>query len=119
MAEEHLIGMKIDDCRLTNFIKEWIHFKYFLSDRINRMNWIFSRFPDETVKIASAWRRKFGNHMRENGNAMICRLIVKRSSALTLAINFSAKRIAYTRFRPETGYIKYSIYPVNPVYLKD
>ena len=26
-------------------------FQFFLSDRINRMNRIFSRFPDETVKI--------------------------------------------------------------------
>jgi len=30
---------------------EWIHFKHIFVDRINRMNWIFSRFPDETVKI--------------------------------------------------------------------
>ncbi len=45
-------------------IKEWIHFNYYLSDRINRMN-----------------------------------------------------RIAYTRFHPETGYRKYPINPVNPVYL--
>jgi hypothetical protein len=27
---------------------EWILFKYFLSDRINRMNWICSRFHPET-----------------------------------------------------------------------
>jgi signal transduction histidine kinase len=34
----------------AELIKEWIHFKYFLSDRINRMDWILSQFPDETVK---------------------------------------------------------------------
>jgi hypothetical protein len=33
--------------------REWIHFKIF-SDRINRMDRIFSRFINETVKIASA-----------------------------------------------------------------
>ncbi len=32
--------------------KEWIHFYNFFSDRINRTFWIFSQFPDETVKIA-------------------------------------------------------------------
>jgi hypothetical protein len=33
--------------------REWIHLKIF-SDRINRMDRIFSRFINETVKIASA-----------------------------------------------------------------
>jgi hypothetical protein len=37
-------------------------FRLFLSDRINRMSRIFSRFPDETVKIASACRRKTVDH---------------------------------------------------------
>ena len=30
----------------------------------------------------------------------------------------SAKRIVYTRFHPETGYIQYPANPVNPVYSK-
>jgi len=67
------------------------------------MNWIFSRFPDETVKITSAGRRKLGNHMSEIEDAMLYRLIVDKRSVLTLTINFFAKRIAYTRFHPETG----------------
>ncbi len=33
---------------IPDVIKEWILFKYFLSDRIKRMNWIFSRFHLET-----------------------------------------------------------------------
>ncbi|CAB1059129.1 hypothetical protein D1BOALGB6SA_3887 [Olavius sp. associated proteobacterium Delta 1] len=36
-------------------------------------------------------------------------------SALILAIYNSAKQIAYTRFHPETGYLKYPVNPVNPV----
>jgi len=31
-------------------MKEWIHFNFF-SDRIYRMNWIFSWFPYETMKM--------------------------------------------------------------------
>jgi hypothetical protein len=38
---------------IPDVIKEWILFKYFLSDRINRMNWIFSRFHPETVNSKS------------------------------------------------------------------
>ena len=98
-------------------IKEWIHFKFYLSDRINRINWIFSRFLDESVKIASACRWKFCKLMSEFGDSLNCRLTVDRNSALTLAVNYSAKRFAYTRFHPETGYRKYPINPVNPVYL--
>jgi len=32
-------------------IKEWILFKYFLYDRINRINWIFSWFHPETGNL--------------------------------------------------------------------
>jgi len=56
--------------------KDWIHFKYFLSDRINRMNGILSRFPEETVKIASACRRKLENRMNEMRDAMFYLLLV-------------------------------------------
>jgi hypothetical protein len=35
------------------FLRYGSIFKYYFFDRINRMNWIFSRFPKETVKIAS------------------------------------------------------------------
>ncbi len=80
------------------------------------MNRMFSRFPDETMKIASACRRKLGNHISKIGNAMVYRLMMNGSGALTSAITYSAKRIAYTRFHPETGYKKYPINPVNPVY---
>ena len=34
----------------------------FFLDRIYRINKIASRFPDETVKISSAYRRKTENH---------------------------------------------------------
>jgi hypothetical protein len=40
------------------------------------MNWVSSWFPDETVNIASAYRLKFGNHMREIGDAMVYRLMM-------------------------------------------
>jgi hypothetical protein len=83
------------------------------------MNWIFSRFPDETVKIASACRLKFDKLMSGISDIMIYRQLLNRNSALTLSINFSAKRFEYTRFHPETGYIKYPNNPVDPVYLKD
>jgi hypothetical protein len=106
VAERALIGL----------IKEWIHF--YFSDRINRMNWILSRFPDETVKIASAFRREIGDLMREIANAVVFQQITDSNRALTLAISFSAKRIAYTRFHLETGCKKYPNYPVNPVYFK-
>ena len=36
----------------------WIRFYYIFLDRIYRMYKIFSRFPEETVKTASALRRK-------------------------------------------------------------
>jgi len=43
---------------------------FFLSiiffDKINRMNWIFLRFPDETAEITSACRRKFGVRLLAN-----------------------------------------------------
>lgn len=35
------------------------------SDRINWMNMIFSRFPEETVKTATAFRRNFGRYVNE------------------------------------------------------
>jgi hypothetical protein len=71
------------------------------------------------MKITTACRRKSGYHMNEIGDAMVYRLVVNGPSALILAINFSAKRIACTWFHPETGYIKYPIDPVNPVYFID
>jgi hypothetical protein len=70
------------------------------------MNWIFSRFPDETVEITFDCRRKLGKHMGEIGDAMIYRLAVNRSSGLTQTIPFSAKRIVYNRFHLEIGYTK-------------
>jgi hypothetical protein len=81
-------------------IKEWILFIYFFSDRIYRINWIFSRFPKETVKIASAYQRRFANLKNKIEAAMIYLLMVDRISTLILAYIFSAKRIAYTRFHP-------------------
>jgi len=37
-------------------------------DRIYRINWIISRFPDETVKKASAYRRKLGKQFIKIGS---------------------------------------------------
>jgi hypothetical protein len=34
------------------------------------MNWIFSRFPDETVKIASAYRRENSDDPSEFGDVL-------------------------------------------------
>jgi len=90
-------------------------YSIFFSDRINRINRIFSWFPDETVKIACAYRRKFGNNMNHIKDAMDSRLKVYSDHALIVASPFSAERITYTRFHPETWYIKYPINPVNPV----
>jgi hypothetical protein len=66
-------------------LKERILFKYFLSDRINqsslrftsarRINWIFSRFPPETVKIVSAYRRKLEALMTDAGDGLVYRII--------------------------------------------
>ena len=95
-------------------INEWILFYIIFLDRIYRINWIFSRFPYETVKTASDYRRESGNLLSEIGNAVFYLLIVHRSRALTLAIAFSAKRIANTRFHPEPD-IKNPTNPVNPV----
>jgi len=83
------------------------------------MNWNFPRFPDETVKIATAFRREIGDLMRGIGKAVVFQKIMDSNRALTLAISFSAKRIAYTRFHLETGYKKYSNHPANPVYFKN
>jgi hypothetical protein len=44
---------------------EWILFKLLLLDRINRMNRIFSRFPEETVKISIRLPVEFGNLLIE------------------------------------------------------
>jgi hypothetical protein len=96
-------------------INEWILFKNYFFDRIYRINWIFSRFPDETVKTASAYRRKSGDLLSKIRNAAVCLFIMHRSGDLTLAITISAKRIANTRFHPETGYLKNPNNPVNPV----
>ena len=38
---------------MTKDFLEWILFKYYLIDRIYRMNRIISRFPDETEKTGS------------------------------------------------------------------
>jgi len=40
------------------------------------MNGILSRFPEETVKIASACRRKLENRMNEMRDAMFYLLLV-------------------------------------------
>ena len=68
----------------------------FFLDRIYRMNRIFSRFPDETVKFAPALQRKNYNYAAKN--------------------LYSAKRVAYYRFHPEAGNEKNPVNPVNPVY---
>jgi hypothetical protein len=81
-------------------IKEGILFIYFLSDRIYGINWIFSRFPEETVKLASAYQRRFANPKSKIEDAMIYLSMANRISALILAYIFSAKRIVYTRFHP-------------------
>jgi hypothetical protein len=65
------------------------------------MNWIFPRFPDETMKIASACRLKFDNRLSEIGDAMVYHLIVNRIKALRLAIISTAKRIPYFQFHPQ------------------
>ena len=80
------------------------------------MNWIFSRFPDETVKITSASHRKFGTHMRKIEYARVYRQLLELNRAVIVAISLSAKRIVYSRFLPETGNQKYPKNPVNPVY---
>ena len=79
------------------------------------MNWIFSRFPDETVKIPAANRWKFGTHILQVAYNTIYRTTVAINSSMML---FFAKRIAYCRFHPETGNQKNPNNPVNPVYLK-
>jgi hypothetical protein len=74
-----LFSIQRPETRINYFnsqIKEWIHFKYLLSDRINRMNRVFSRFPGDAVKIASACRRKLGSHMNEIHDAPVYLLIV-------------------------------------------
>ena len=70
---------------------------------------------DETVKTAFAYRRKSCDLLSTIGIAAVCLFIVHRSGDLTLAITISAKRIANTRFHPETGYLKNPTNPVNPV----
>ena len=70
---------------------------------------------DETVKTASAYRRNSGDLLSKIRNAAVCLFIVHRSGDLTLAITISAKRLANTRFHPETGYLKNPNNPVNPV----
>ena len=75
------------------------------------MNWISHGFQMKP--------RKFGNHKSLIGNTMDYLIVVNRNGALTIAIIFSAKRITYTRFHPETGYRKHPINPVNPVYFKN
>jgi hypothetical protein len=47
---------------MTFKVKIWNGFYlFFLSDRINKTNWVFFRFPDETANVASASRRKTWN----------------------------------------------------------
>jgi hypothetical protein len=41
----------------SGFHLELDSFLYIFSDRINRINRIFSRFPDETMKFTSVCRR--------------------------------------------------------------
>jgi hypothetical protein len=50
MVEEHLIGRTIDPPAAER-IKEWIHFKYFFSDRINRMDWIWQPQERKMTKM--------------------------------------------------------------------
>jgi hypothetical protein len=45
-------------------------FYFVKSDRINRMNWIFSRFPDEPANIASAYRRENSDDPSEFGDVL-------------------------------------------------
>jgi hypothetical protein len=51
---------------VSSFILDGFFLKNFLSDRINRMNRIFSRIPDESVKSASACRRKIDQPSNKN-----------------------------------------------------
>ncbi len=46
-------------------------------------------------------------------------LKVDIESSLTETTAFSAKRIVYFRFHPETGNLKYPTNPVDPVFFKD
>jgi len=80
---------------------------------MNRTDRIFSRFPEETVKPASAWRQKIGQY--------ICRARAYRAGkikAYTTPLTISAKRIVYFRFHPETGNEKNPNKAVNHVYSK-
>jgi hypothetical protein len=68
------------------------------------MNRIFSRFPDETVKTATAFRRSIGRYVTKIKDT----LFIDERNAIqiwdnTEASTFSAKRIIYFRFPPETG----------------
>ena len=79
----------------------------------------FPRFPDETVKAASVWRRKLGICVKEIRRGLYYQLMVDIESSLTETTAFSAKRIVYFRFHPETGNLKYPTNPVDPVFFKD
>jgi hypothetical protein len=68
------------------------------------MYWIFSRFPDETVKMAAAWRRKVGKLMYETG---LGDQSLRKADYVYLVS--SGNRVQ----------IKYPVNPVNPVYFKD
>ncbi len=72
---------------------------------------------DETVKIASAYRRKFVNHLTLIGDAGRYQTILDHYRALAVKITIFAKRVVYFGFHRETGNYKYPVNPVNPVYL--
>ncbi len=78
------------------------------------MNWIFSRFLDETVKTTSACRRNLSLPMHKI-DASAYRLRGENQN-LDNDNKYSAKRIGYFRSHQEIGNLKYPDNPVNPVY---
>jgi hypothetical protein len=67
------------------------------------MDRIFSRFPHETVKTAAAFRRRSGRYVTKIKDTLF---IDERNASQIWdnpeASTFSAKRIIYFRFPPET-----------------
>jgi hypothetical protein len=91
--------------------KEWIRFKFF-PDRINR---IFLRFPDETVKITPA----------ENGRPHLQRwclslsLVSDKTGGDSCETLIPRSGLHIPGFIRKPGMQKNPANPVNPVYVKD
>jgi len=83
------------------------------------MNWIITRFPDETMKTTSACRLKLVSLMSVFVDAIVYKSEMISRTSMRLAMSFSAKRISYFRFHQETGNLNDPDNPVNPVEIKN